>query len=38
MDLKYLEKEAKKLKGIYSKNDIYKIILDSRGRKYVEAK
>lgn len=38
MDLKYLEKEAQKLKGIYNKKDIYKIILESRGREYVEAK
>ena len=38
MNLELLQKKIDKLKGIYNENDIYKIIWESRGRKYTEAK
>ncbi len=38
MNLELLQKKIDKLKGIYTEKDIYNIVWESRGRKYVEAK
>ena len=38
MDIITLQKEIVKLRGIFKQDDIYDIILESRGREYVPSK